>query len=114
MNPPPDMTQEQARELKQLVKRRATLERQCERVKTTTARDISRLETVITNGYNRIRNQHRRAANAECKALAKPLRAEQRALRTLNARVIAGRTPEQREHAAITKRIAILEGRLGS
>lgn len=114
MNPPPDMTREQARELKQLVKRRATLERQCERVKTTTARDISRLENAIDNGCYRIVGKHERAAIAECKALAKPLRAEQRALRTLSARVLAGRTPEQREHAAITKRIAILEGRLGS
>ena len=114
MNLPPDMTREQARELKQLTRRRATLERQCERVKTTTARDITRLENAIANGCRRIRNQHRRAANAECKALAKPLRAEQRQLRALSARVLAGRTPEQREHAAITKRIAILEGRLGS
>lgn len=114
MNPPPDMTREQAHELKQLTKRRATLERQCERVKTTTARAITRLDTAIYNGCHRILSRHTRAASAECKALTKPLRAEQRALRTLNARVIAGRTPEQREHAAVTKRIAILEGRLGS
>ena len=111
---PPDMSKEQTRELKQLVKRETALLKQCERIKATTGRQITRLENAINNGCHRIRNQHRRAANAECKALAKPLRAEQRQLRTLSARVIAGRTPEQREHAAITKRIAILEGRLGS
>ena len=114
MNLPPDMSAEQTRELKQLTKRAASLTKQCDRVKAATGRQIERLETAIHNGCHRIRNQHRRAANAECKALAKPLRAEQRQLRTLSARVLAGRTPEQRELAAITKRIAILEGRLGS
>lgn len=114
MNLPPDMTQEQARELKQLTQRAASLTKQCDRIKDATSRKIWRLECAIESGCIRIRHQHRRAANAECKALAKPLRAEQRALRALSARVLAGRTPEQREHAAITKRIAILEGRLGS
>lgn len=107
---PPDMNREQARELKQLRAREARLSKVIARNALCAHRRIDRIDHDISANHSRLL----RELGAKQKAFAAPLRKEARALRTLVHRHAEGRTPEDRERAAIAKRIAILEGRLGS
>ncbi|MBV5324643.1 MAG: hypothetical protein J0626_04900 [Rhodospirillaceae bacterium] len=107
---PPDMTKEQARELKELRRREAGLSRQIDTTCRAARSSVDKLDGRLARECARID----RAAVKAKKMLAQPIRAEQRQLRTYVARAIAGRSGEARELAAITKRIAVLEGRLGS
>lgn len=106
---PPDMTQEQRRELKELKQREARLARQVHRQTDAARRRLGRITDDISRHYARLL----RELGAKQNAFAKPLRAEGRALRTLIHRASEGRTETHRELRSVTKRIAILEGRQG-
>ncbi len=110
MNPPPDMTREQARELKQLRAREARLAKLITRDTAAARRRIDRIDDDLAAHHSRLL----REVAAKQKAYSAPLRKEARALRAQIHRSTEGRTPGHRELSAITKRIAILEGRLGS
>lgn len=107
---PPDMTREQARELKQLRAREARLIKSIDVAKRKTLHRIARLQDEMSRNHSRLL----RELGAKQKEFCKPLRAEIRQLTTQQHRAGEKRTPEHRELAAIAKRIAILEGRLGS
>ena len=107
---PPDMTRELARELKQLRAREAKLTREVTRVEVVARRRIDRIDSEIAQNHSRLL----RDLGVKQKAFAKPLRSEARTLRTLTHRIAAGTDPALKERAAIAKRIAVLEGRLGS
>lgn len=107
---PPDMTREQARELKQLRAREAKLTKAISREAVAARRRIARLNDEMSRNHGRLL----REVGAKQKAFCQPLRAEIRQLTTLLHRGTEKRTPEHRELGAIAKRIAILEGRLGS
>lgn len=107
---PPDMTREQARELKQLRAREAKLNKAVSREAVSARRRIARLNDEMSRNHGRLL----RELGAKQKEFSKPLRAEIRQLTTLLHRGTEKRTPEHRKLAAIAKRIAILEGRLGS
>lgn len=107
---PPDMTKEQARELKQLRRREAGLSRQIDTTCRQAHTSVDKLEARLARECARI---DRAAAKAK-KMLARPIRTEQRQLRAYVNRTLAGRSGETRELASITQRIAVLEGRLAS
>lgn len=108
--PPPDMSREQDRELKQLRRREGKLAQGIDR---TTLRNRARcrvIDGIISREGERLHREMKKAYDA----FAKPLRAEQRQLERLSTKTEADRTPETRELAAIRRRIAILEGRRAS
>jgi hypothetical protein len=107
---PPDMTREQARELKQLRAREARLTKTLSVAERRNRARIARLRDEIDRNWSRLS----RELGVQSRAFAKPLRAEIRQLTTQLHRATEKRTPEHRELAAIAKRIGILEGRLGS
>jgi len=107
---PPDMSKENTRELKQLRARELKLSRGIDRV---TLRNRARCR-VIDGLIDRERERLIREMNKALKAFAKPLRAEQRQLERLSTQTEEDRTPETRELVAIRRRIAVLDGRLGS
>lgn len=107
---PPDMTQEQARELKELRRRERSLSRQID----TTCKQARSAVDKLEARYARECAKIDRAATKAKKMLARPIRTEQRQLRAYVARIIAGRSGEAREMSAILRRIAVLEGRLAS
>ena len=107
---PPDMAREQARELKQLRAREARLNKTISREAVTARRRIAHLNDKMSRNHGRLL----REVGAKQKEFCQPLRAEIRQLTTLLHRGTEKRTPNHRELAAIGKRIAILEGRLGS
>jgi len=104
------MTKEQVLELKQLTARLNKLDKQ---VKRQIAQDTRRLEA-IENLIERNRVHLLREANAKQKTFCFTLRGEQRLMRTGIHRHVAGTSTTQKECAAIKRRIAVLEGRLGS
>lgn len=110
MNPPPDMTREQSRELKQLRSREARLTRLLGREAAAARRRIDRIDHEISANHTRLM----RELAVKQKAFSAPLRKEARELRTLTHRISAHAHPASREITALQKRIAILEGRLGS
>jgi len=107
---PPDMSKEQAAELRQLRARLAKLGRN-------TTQDIAR-DTRGLAAIQRKKDHHATALLREMKRrqkeFAQSLAAEERLLRTGIHRHRAKTSVTQKECAAITKRIAVLEGRLGS
>ena len=107
---PPDMTREQSRELKYLLKHERQLSRCIDRVTIQSRAQRSKLERQI--------ERHATASMREAERLhceyAKPIRAEIRQLTAALHRTREDRTPECRELASVRRRIAILEGRLGS
>lgn len=105
---PPIMTKEQRAELKELRQRERALSRQIDTASRQARAQVASLDV----RYERECAKIDRAAATAKKMLARPIRAEQRELRTYIARTIAGRSGETRELAAITRRIAVLEGRL--
>lgn len=107
---PPDMSNENARELKQLQHREAKLTRDQSRA---SLRDAAR-SRVIDGLVDRERQRLLREMSKALKAFAKPLRAEQANLQRHSKKTKAGHTPEAAELTAIRRRIAILRGKLGS
>ena len=108
--PPPDMTREQARELKDLRAREARLNKAITRQAATARRRIERIDAEIAAHHARLL----REAKAKQRAFSAPLRKEARVLRTQIHRGTEQRTPQHKELSALSRRIAILEGRLGS
>ena len=104
------MTREQVRELKQLRAREARLGKQIVRAGQQARRRCDRIDAECAAHHARLL----RDLGAQQRAYCAPLRAEARALRTTTTRLLTGRAPENRELAAITKRIGILEGRMSS
>ncbi len=107
---PPDMSKEQAAELKQLCKNLAKVESDINQEEAGLRREINKLDAMMKRENARIY----RSARKELKSIAAALQAEQRPLRTRLVRLREGRHPAFKARAAIAKRIAILEGRLGS
>lgn len=107
---PPDMSKEQAAELRQLRSREIKLSRGIDRV---TLRNRAR-SRVIDGLIARKREQLERELRKALKAFAKPLRAEQGQIERLSEQTHENRTPETRELFAIRRRIAVLEGRMAS
>ncbi len=107
---PPDMTKEQARELKELNARLSKLDRAVRRQIDQDTRRIDAIDRLIERHYAKLL----RELGAKQKSFCATLRAEKRLLRTGIHRHVAGTSATQRECAAITKRIAVLEGRLAS
>ena len=110
MNPPPDMTQEQARELKHLRARLDKLTRSVARDKARDAKDIASIERKIARNSVIVM----RDAKLCQKEFARSFKTELSQLRTGLRQHSNGTSATQKERSAITKRIAILEGRLGS
>ena len=108
--PPPDMTKEQARELKQLSARLNQLDRHIKRDITRDSRRLNAIDREVSRHHAKLLKE----LGAKQKAFAKPLRQEARLMRTAVHRHHAGTSATQREMAVIKKRIAVLEGRLGS
>ena len=108
--PPPDMTREQCRELKQLHARLNRSVRLTNAEEKKTARAILKLEQSITHQRAVIAREGRR----ELKKFAAVVHAEIRPLRMRLHRILLGNTAEAKERKAILKRIAILDGRQGS
>jgi phage shock protein A len=108
--PHPDMTAEQARELKTLRKQEAQQLKAISKEERRLRRELDKLDTWLANFRRRQENELRKAlktVHCEHAKRAKPLRAQ---LHKLSA----GRVPQASALAAIRKRIAILEGRLES
>ena len=108
--PPPDMTCEQCRELKQLHARLARSVRLTNAEEKKAARAILKLERSIIHQRAVIAREGRH----ELKKFTTAVLAEIRPLRTRLHRINQASTAEAKERAAILKRIAILEGRQGS
>lgn len=108
--PPPSMTKEQQRELRELQKRVSKLDAVRAREVTRARRRIAAIQREIDAHKSRLF----REAKTSLRALAKPLNAEERALRTRLHRMSEGRDAECKELLTIARRMAILEGRLAS
>lgn len=107
---PPDMTKEQAAELKQLRRRLTKLDGS---IKRDVARDSKRIDAIdaqIARNHAKLL----RELGIKQKAFCAEFRAEKRMLRTGIHRHVAGTSATYKERRAIAKRIAVLEGRLGS
>jgi len=107
---PPSITKEQHRELAQLHKRARQIDAARARETTRARRRIAAIQREINAYEDRVV----REAKAKLRALAKPLNAEERTLRTQLHRMTEGRDPASKELSTISRRIAILEGRLAS
>jgi chromosome segregation ATPase len=107
---PPDMTKEQAAELKQLRRAITKVEGDINREERSLRAKINKIDRAIeTNRVVILRRAHQ-----EIKAQAAAWLREQKPLRTQLARLTEGRAPAFKTRDAIAKRIAILEGRLAS
>jgi len=104
------MTREQVRELKQLRAREARLGKQIAHASDSARRRCRKIDAMCAAHYTILL----RELSAQQKRFAGPLLKEARTLRNTSLRLSTGRAPENRELAAVTKRIGILEGRMSS
>ena len=107
---PPDMTKEQAAELKQLRRAITKVEGDINREEKRLRHEIALCDRALV--LERLAIQRR--AQKEIKAFAAQTLKQQKPLRTQLARLTEGRAPAFKTRDAIAKRIAILEGRLAS
>jgi Ser/Thr protein kinase RdoA (MazF antagonist) len=107
---PPDMTKEQVKELGQLRARLAKLARSVARDKARDLKDIAAIERKIA----RNRTALMREAERKQKDFARSFKTELTQLRTGLRQHNNGTSATQKECASITKRIAVLKGRLAS
>jgi hypothetical protein len=107
---PPDMSREQKRELKQLCTRMRQIDRSLEKQ----ANNATNAADKIERAHERERRALIRQCDWSLKRLDLKTKKEKRPEVQRLARIMAGRAPENKERAAIMRRIAILEGRLGS
>lgn len=110
MNTPPNMTTEQAAELKALRKEEAAKLKAVTKLEKSLRRDIDKVVTAEARNLRNIQRRHREAIAAENRAATKLIKPFRTQLHRLNE----GRVPEASALAAIRKRIAILEQRLTS
>lgn len=107
---PPDMTREQAAELKQLRRAIAKVETDINREEQRLRRAIAKIDRAITSNRIVILRRAQREINEQAAAWLK----EAKPLKTQLARLTEGRAPAFKTRDSIAKRIAILEGRLAS
>jgi predicted nucleic acid-binding Zn-ribbon protein len=107
---PPDMSKEQAAELKQLRRAISKVESDINKEENRLRRDIAKIDRAITT--NRLVILRR--AQGEIKEQAAAWLKEAKPLKAQLARLIEGRAPAFKVRDSIAKRIAILEGRLAS
>lgn len=106
----PDMTKEQAAELKQLRRALDKVEGDINKEEKRLRKEIAHCDRSVVFERAAIT---RRAQN-EIKAFAAQMLKQQRPLQKQLARITDGRAPAFKTRASIAKRIAILEGRLAS
>ena len=104
------MTKEQARELRQLNTRLGKLERSIARDKARDLKDISAIERKIARNHTALMNE----AERKQRDFARSFKTELSQLRTGLRQHSNGTSATQKECAVITRRIAVLNGRLGS
>ncbi len=107
---PPDMSKEQAAELKQLTARLNSLDKKVKREMAQDTRQLEAIEHTCHRNYSKLL----RDLKHKQKAFVDTFREEKRMLRMGIHRHAAGTSATQKECAAITKRIAVLQGRLAS
>ncbi len=107
---PPDMSKEQSRELLQLHTRLGKLQRSIARDKARDLKDINAIERKIARHLRVVM----RDADRTQKEYARSFKTELTQLRTGLRQHNNGTSATQKECAAITRRIAVLNGRLGS
>jgi len=107
---PPDMSKEQAAELKQLRRAISKVESDINQEEKRLRREIAHHDRAIVFERTAIT----RRAQKEIKLFAAQMLKQQKPLRTQLSRLIEGRAPAFKTRDSIAKRIAILEGRLGS
>lgn len=108
----PNMSREQTRELKQL---RVASDRITRGLTTSLDRlrgQAAKLEQAITRGTQRRQSAKSPRAKISARVAVNIARRQLKPLRTQIVRITEGRTADHNKLAAITKRIAVLEGRL--
>jgi hypothetical protein len=107
---PPDMTKEQAAELRQLRARLGKLARWVARDKARDLKDINAIERKIARNHTALMNE----AERKQRDFARSFKTELTQLRTGLRQHNNGTSATQKECAAVARRIAVLEGRLAS
>ncbi len=110
MTPPPNMTQEQLRELKSLRKEEAQKTKAVIKLERSIARQLQAAVTASEKAQAKATARHAKEMKQLISAGFKTTRKLHNQLGTVKA----GRIPENAALKAIRKRIAILEGRLSS